>query len=58
MGSADLKEMEAGRMDPEGRGITQAGQILGIIACILYGLSLLTFLGFVILGAGVSVFAG
>src|SRR5262249_21686926 len=31
MGSADLKEMQAGRMDREGEGQTRTGQILGII---------------------------
>ena len=35
MGSADLKEMDAGTMDPEGRGITNAGKICGMIGCIL-----------------------
>lgn len=35
MGSADLKEMDAGRMDPSGRGLTQAGQICGIISAVL-----------------------
>jgi hypothetical protein len=35
MGSADLKEIRAGRMDPAGQGLTQAGKILGIIACVL-----------------------
>jgi hypothetical protein len=32
MGSSDLREMNAGRMDPSGRGLTQAGQICGIIS--------------------------
>ncbi len=31
MGSADLREMDAGRMDPSGRGLTQAGKICGIV---------------------------
>jgi GYF domain 2 len=34
MGSADLKEIRAGRMDPAGQGLTQAGMIIGIIACV------------------------
>ena len=42
MGNADLKEMDAGTMDPEGRGLTQAGKILGIIG------TLLATLGFII----------
>jgi len=32
MGGNDLREMDAGRMDPSGRGLTQAGKILGIVA--------------------------
>jgi Na+/melibiose symporter-like transporter len=32
MGAKDLKEMDAGTMDPDGRGMTQAGQICGIVA--------------------------
>jgi hypothetical protein len=31
MGNTDLAEIDAGRMDPEGRGLTQAGKVLGII---------------------------
>jgi hypothetical protein len=35
MGSSDLREMDAGRMDPSGRGITTAGKILGIVSVVL-----------------------
>jgi hypothetical protein len=35
MGSNDLKEMDAGTMDPSGRGPTKAGKICGIIGVIL-----------------------
>jgi hypothetical protein len=35
MGSGDMKEMDAGTMDPAGRGTTQAGKICGIIGTIL-----------------------
>lgn len=35
MGNGDLKAMDAGHMDPEGRGLTQAGKICGIIAVVL-----------------------
>jgi hypothetical protein len=34
-GNADIAEMDAGRMDPSGRGMTSAGRVLGMIACIL-----------------------
>ncbi len=36
MGRTDLREMREGRMDPSGRGTTQAGQILGIITTLLW----------------------
>jgi hypothetical protein len=35
LGSSDLREMKAGRMDPTGRGLTQAGMICGIISVVL-----------------------
>ncbi len=41
MGNNDLKEIRAGRMDPEGEGSTNAGRICGMIATILACVSLL-----------------
>jgi len=35
MGSGDLKEMAAGRMDRSGEGMTKAGKIIGMIVTIL-----------------------
>ncbi len=35
LGSQDLREIDAGRMDPSGRGLTQAGRIIGMITTIL-----------------------
>ena len=35
MGATDLRKMDAGRMNPDGRGTTQAGRIMGMISCIL-----------------------
>jgi hypothetical protein len=35
MGSMDLSEIRAGRMDPDGEGMTNAGRICGIIATVL-----------------------
>ena len=35
MGNGDLKAMDAGAMDPSGRGLTNAGRICGMIATIL-----------------------
>jgi hypothetical protein len=40
MGNADIKEIRAGRMDPEGEGTTQAGRILGIIGSVVLMLSI------------------
>ncbi len=56
MGSADLKEMDAGTMDPSGRGTTQAGKICGMIECILMILGLVIAILVVALGmfAGLS----
>jgi hypothetical protein len=36
LGSQDLSEIHAGRMDPEGEGSTSAGRICGIIGTILH----------------------
>jgi hypothetical protein len=35
MGNNDLREIDAGRMDPSGRGLTLAGKICGMISVIL-----------------------
>lgn len=35
MGATDLKEIRAGRMDPSGQGMTQAGMIIGIVGTVL-----------------------
>jgi predicted Zn finger-like uncharacterized protein len=35
MGNNDMQEIRAGRMDPEGEGLTNAGRICGIIGTIL-----------------------
>jgi len=41
MVSGDLKQMEAGTMDPTGRGSTQAGKICGISGTVLLIISLI-----------------
>ena len=43
MGSGDMREMDAGTMDPAGRGTTQAGKICGMIGTILFAISLVIF---------------
>jgi hypothetical protein len=35
LGNADIVEIRAGRMDPEGEGLTQAGRICGIIGTVI-----------------------
>jgi hypothetical protein len=53
MGHQDLKEMDAGRMDDEGRGLTLAGKIIGMVQCILAIIGLLFVLGmFLLAGLG------
>ena len=57
MGRNDIGEMNAGRMDPEGRGLTEAGKILGIISVVILALSILVgvlMLGTVILSAAAA----
>src|SRR5262249_32880213 len=53
MGQRDLGKMKRGMMDPQGRGVTQAGLICGIIGTALGGLAtlfLLIYFGIVFLG--------
>ena len=38
LGRADLRAMDAGVMDPSGRGVTQAGMITGIIGIVITAL--------------------
>jgi DNA-directed RNA polymerase subunit RPC12/RpoP len=60
MGRADLRQMDAGRMDPEGRGTTQAGMILGMIMTIFAMIGVViviiyfVFVFLVILGAAAN----
>jgi hypothetical protein len=60
MGANDLREMDAGRMDPSGRGLTQAGKICGMIGTLLQvaiiGIYLLILLG--VLGTAAAGLAG
>ena len=56
MGSNDLKEMAAGRMDPSGQGMTNAGKICGMVSVILQVVGLVVWLLFMSLGI-VSSFA-
>ncbi len=48
MGKGDLRAMDAGRMDPAGRGTTQAGWILGIIGTVILCLQVLLGLLYIV----------
>jgi hypothetical protein len=52
MGHTDLAEMRAGRMDPEGEGVTNAGKICGIIGTFLHGSITLIYLLIFLAAAG------
>jgi hypothetical protein len=51
MGSSDLRDMAAGRMDPTGRGLTQAGKICGMVSVILQIIGFVIW--FLFMGLGV-----
>ena len=57
MGNNDLKEMNAGTMDPSGRSITNAGMICGIIATILFILGAIVMVILAVLGVGIPLLA-
>ena len=50
MGNADLKEMDAGLMDPSGRSATNAGRIIGMIGVILTIIGVIVGVIFAIVG--------
>jgi hypothetical protein len=50
MGNNDLKAMDEGRMDPEGKSNTNVGKILGIVG------SVLLVINFLAIGAWVVIF--
>ncbi len=52
IGSSDLREMRAGRMDSSGLGLTQAGQVIGMIHAMICIIGIMIV--FAILLAGVS----
>jgi len=54
MGNGDLREMDAGRMDPSGRGLTQAGKICGIVSVGLALLGLVYAILMTVMGVGMG----
>lgn len=57
LGNRDLKEMQAGLMDPTNEGLTQAGRVCGIVSTALGGLGLLLAVAWVVLWC-VMMFVG
>ncbi|MHC4154931.1 MAG: DUF4190 domain-containing protein [Planctomycetota bacterium] len=55
MGKNDLREIDAGLMDPAGRGLTQAGKICGMISVILALVGLAIWLVMVLFIGGAAV---
>lgn len=55
MGSADLKQIAAGTMDPEGKSLTQIGKILGIIAVVLLVIGVVFGILAAVIGVGASL---
>jgi hypothetical protein len=51
MGSNDLKEIDAGTMDPSGRSLTNTGRICGMIGTILLILGAIVMIVFFALGS-------
>jgi hypothetical protein len=50
MGTGDLKQIDAGAMDPSGRSLTNAGRICGIIGTVLFGLQIVSIIALFGLG--------
>jgi hypothetical protein len=52
MANSDLRDMDAGTMDPSGRGATQAGKVCGIISVVFAALVALLVIAMFALGFG------
>jgi len=57
MGNNDLRQMDAGAMDPTGRGLTRAGKICGMVSCILVIIGIVIWLLIVLLAGASAVVA-
>ncbi|MBI5757955.1 MAG: hypothetical protein HZA46_05505 [Planctomycetales bacterium] len=57
MANQDLAAMDSGQMDPSGRGLTQAGKIIGMIHLGLIALGIMVFL-LIVVFVGVAGLAG
>ena len=54
MANEDLRKMNQGVMNPEGRGLTQAGKIIGIIGLVINGGGIILNIVFSLLGAAIN----
>ncbi|MDE0889932.1 MAG: hypothetical protein OSA40_10785 [Phycisphaerales bacterium] len=54
MGRSDLREIDAGEREPQGRGLTQAGMICGIVGMVIFALQIV----FIALGLLLPAVAG
>lgn len=58
MGKGDLQKIDAGQMDPEGRGLTQAGMVIGIVSTVLMILGLCWIIFMMLFMGGVAMTSG
>jgi len=58
MGNGDLKQIDAGTMDPTGRGTTNAGRICGIIGTVLLIIGVIVWIGLIVLGVAGGLMGG
>jgi len=58
MGNNDLKEIRAGRMDPEGEQLTNIGRILGMVGTIILLVGVVIWCLLMILGGGAALWGG
>ena len=54
MGHQDLQKMRAGVMDPEGKGITQAGYIIGMLSVVIPGVVAVGMIILVVIAAALG----
>lgn len=57
MGSQDMAEIDAGRMDPEGRQMTQIGMILGMVGVGLWVLGVIIQVAVLAMAGGFAAVA-
>ncbi|MCB9914327.1 MAG: DUF4190 domain-containing protein [Planctomycetes bacterium] len=55
MGKNDIAQIDSGRMDPEGRGMTQAGMICGIIGTVFLIIGFLWVIAVFVFGFGATM---